>query len=200
MIRLKKKNKSDKKKTEKPFRLKFNFKEKTIVLLLFLAASLAIFFSAAILYTLIDGAIPFFEKISIIDFLTGTKWLPTGSVQAFGVLPLVANTLIIAGGALLIGAPLGVAAAIYLSEFASDRLRAIVKPIIELLAGIPSIVFAFFALMFIRPIFVDNFDAGYFNAISAIIVVAIINNTIPTANAAEWARPGGISPVATLPM
>ena len=174
MIRLKKKNKSDKKKTENPFRLKFNFKEKTIVLLLFLAASLAIFFSAAILYTLIDGAIPFFEKISIIDFLTGTKWLPTSSVQAFGVLPLVANTLIIAGGALLIGAPLGVAAAIYLSEFASDRLRAIVKPIIELLAGIPSIVFAFFALMFIRPIFVDNFDAGYFNAISAIIVVAIM--------------------------
>jgi phosphate ABC transporter permease subunit PstA/phosphate ABC transporter permease protein PstC len=174
MIRLKKKNKSDKKKSENPFRLKFNFKEKTIVLLLFIAASLAIFFSAAILYTLFDGAIPFFEEISLIDFLTGTKWLPTASVQAFGVLPLVANTLIIAGGALLIGAPLGVAAAIYLSEFASDKLRAILKPIIELLAGIPSIVFAFFALMFIRPIFVDNFDAGYFNAISAIIVVAIM--------------------------
>jgi len=174
MVWHKKKNKSDKKKSENPFHLKFNLREKTIVLLLFITASLAILFSAAIIYTLLDGAIPFFKEISIIDFLTGTKWLPTGSVQAFGVLPLVANTLIIAGSALLIGTPLGVAAAIYLSEFASDRLRVIVKPIIELLAGIPSIVFAFFALMFIRPIFVDNFDAGYFNAISAIIVVAIM--------------------------
>ena len=157
-----------------PFHQRFNFSEKTIVILLFIAASLAIFFSAAILYTLIDGAIPFFQKVSIIDFLTGLTWIPTESVQLFGVLPLVINTLIIAGVALLIGAPLGVAASIYLSEFASDRVRSIVKPIIELLAGIPSIVFAFFALMFISPYFVDNFGASYFNAISAIIVIAIM--------------------------
>ena len=157
-----------------PFHLKFNYREKTIVLLLFVAASLAIFFSAAILYTLIDGAIPFFEKVSIIDFLTGLVWIPTESVQLFGVLPLIIDTLIIAGVGLLIGAPLGVAAAIYLSEFASPRVRSVVKPVIELLAGIPSIVFAFFALMFISPFFVDNFGAGYFNAISAIIVIAIM--------------------------
>jgi len=157
-----------------PFRLKFNFREKTIVLLLFVAAILAIFFSAAILYTLIDGAIPFFQKVSIINFLTGLEWIPTESVQLFGVLPLIIDTLIIAGVALLIGAPLGVAAAIYLSEFASPRVRSVVKPVIELLAGIPSIVFAFFALMFISPFFVKNFGASYFNAISAIIVIAIM--------------------------
>ena len=168
------KRKKNKKKSINPFQLNFNLKEKTIVFLLFTTASLAIFFSAAILYTLIEGAIPFFEEVNIFEFLFGLKWLPTAAVHAFGVLPLIANTLIIAGGALFIGAPLGVAAAIFLSEFASNRLRNIVKPIIELLAGIPSIVFAFFALMFIRPIFVDNFGAGYFNAISAIIVIGIM--------------------------
>ncbi len=157
-----------------PFHQKFNLSEKTIVTLLFIAASLAIFFSAAILYTLIDGAVPFFKEVSIIEFLTGLSWIPTESVRLFGVLPLVINTLIIAGVGLLIGAPLGVAAAIYLSEFASERVRSIVKPIIEILAGIPSIVFAFFALMFISPFFVDNFGASYFNAISAIIVIAIM--------------------------
>ena len=157
-----------------PFRLKFNLQEKTIVFLLFLAASIAIFFSAAIIYTLLEGAVPFFSEISIIDFLIGTLWLPTESVRAFGVLPLVADTFIIAGGALLIGAPLGVAAAIYLSEFASPRIRSIVKPIIELLAGIPSIVFGFFALMFVSPFFVDVFGATYFNGISAMIVISIM--------------------------
>ena len=114
-----KKNKHDKTNEEHPFYLKFNFREKSIVLLLFIAASIAIFFSAAIIYTLLEGAVPFFSKISIIDFLTGMTWIPTESVKAFGVLPLVIDTFIIAGGALLIGAPLGVAAAIYLSEFAS---------------------------------------------------------------------------------
>ena len=165
------------KKTERaisknPFHQKFYFREKSIVALLLISASLSIFFSAAILYILIDGAILFFQEVSIIDFLTGLKWIP--AADAYGVLILVLNTLIIAGVALLIGAPLGIAAAIYLSEFASERVRSIVKPIIELLAGIPSIVFAFFALMFISPFFVDVFGASYFNAISAIIVIGIM--------------------------
>jgi len=155
-----------------PFHLKFNFREKTIVALLFLSASIALFFSAAILYTLIDGALPFFHEVNIIDFIFNLTWIP--ALKEFGVLILVIDTLIIAGVALLIGAPLGVAAAIYLSEFASERARSIVKPVIELLAGIPSIVFAFFALMFISPFFVDTFGASYFNAISAIIVIGIM--------------------------
>ena len=155
-----------------PFHLKFNFREKSIVFLLFISASIAIFFSAAIIYTLLDGAIPFFSEVPIIEFLTGTVWLPTR--ESFGVIPLVIDTLIIAGGALLIGAPLGIAAAIYLSEFASVRARSMVKPVIEILAGIPSIVFGFFALMFVSPFFVEYFGASYFNGISAMIVISIM--------------------------
>ena len=132
-----------------PFRLKFNFREKSIVTILFISASLAIFFSAAIIHTLLDGSLEFFSSISIIDFLFGTKWVPHGRDPFFGILPLLSGTFLVAGGALIIGAPLGIAAALYLSEFAGKRLRSFVKPIIEILAGIPSIVFAFFALMFI---------------------------------------------------
>jgi len=171
MVHLWKRNKPKGSIQKNPFHLKFNFPEKTIVTLLFISASIAIFFSAAILYTLIDGAIPFFEEINIFDFLFSFTWIP--ALEKFGVLILVLDTLIIAGFALLIGAPLGVAAAIYLSEFASERARSIVKPIIELLAGIPSIVFGFFALMFISPFFVQM-GASYFNAISAIIVIGIM--------------------------
>ena len=167
------KNKKSKFTNQKnPFRLKFNLKEKSIVTLLFISATLAIFFSIAIIYILLEGAIPFFGEVNIIDFLSGIVWVP-GKDQ-FGVLILVGATLIIAGLALLIGAPLGIAAAIYLSEFASQRTRSIVKPIIELLAGIPSIVFAFFALRTISPFLVEYFGASYFNGLSAIIVIAIM--------------------------
>jgi len=157
-----------------PFSLRFNLKEKLIVVLLFLSASIAIFFSAAIIYTLFDGSYDFFSEVNIIEFLTGTVWVPTEIFRAFGVLPLLSGTVLIAGGALLISIPLGVSAALFLSEFASLRLRSFVKPIIEILAGIPSIVYGFFALMFISPIFRDNFGASYFNAISAIFAVAIM--------------------------
>ena len=172
MSRLWKNKKSKVKNKKNPFQLKFNFKEKSIVFLLFISASIAIFFSIAIIYTLLEGAIPFFEEINIINFLTGFVWVP--ALDHYGVLILVAATVVIAGLALLIGAPLGIAAAIYLSEFASEKTRSIVKPIIELLAGIPSIVFGFFALTLISPYLVDNFGASYFNGLSAIIVIAIM--------------------------
>ena len=157
-----------------PFSLKFNFKENLIVILLFISASIAIFFSAAIIYTLFSGSYDFFSKVNLIEFLTGTIWVPTEIFRAFGVLPLLTGTILIAGGALLISIPLGVSAALFLSEFATVRLRSFVKPIIEILAGIPSIVYGFFALMFISPIFRDYFGASYFNAASAIIAVAIM--------------------------
>ncbi|KYK29154.1 hypothetical protein AYK20_00385 [Thermoplasmatales archaeon SG8-52-1] len=157
-----------------PFSLKFNFKENLIVILLFISASIAIFFSAAIIYTLFSGSYDFFSEVDLIEFLTGTIWVPTEIFRAFGVLPILSGTILIAGGALLISIPLGISAALFLSEFASIRLRSFVKPIIEILAGIPSIVYGFFALMFISPIFRDYFGASYFNAASAIIAVAIM--------------------------
>jgi phosphate transport system permease protein len=149
--------------------------EKFIILLLFLAASLAVIVSIAIIYTLVEGSYNFFTnpKVNIVEFLTGTQWIPSGGDPKFGILPLVAGTGLITIGAVLIGAPLGVGAALYLSEFAGRRVRAVAKPIIEVLAGIPSIVYGFFALMVISPFFRD-LGASYFNAISAIIVMAIM--------------------------
>ncbi len=159
-----------------PFRLKLNLREKIIVALLFSAASVAIIVSAAIIYTLADGSFSFFTapEVNILEFFTGSRWVPSGSDPSFGILPLLAGTTLIAGGALLIGAPVGIASALFLSEFAGKRLRSILKPIIEVLAGIPSIVYGFFALLFISPIFRECFGASYFNAASAIIVIAIM--------------------------
>jgi phosphate transport system permease protein len=161
---------------ENPFRMKFNLRERIIVALLFASASVAIVVSVAIIYTLADGAFTFFTDplVNLFDFFTGQKWAPSGANPSFGILPLLSGTILIAGGALIIGAPLGVAAAIFLSEFAGEKIRSFVKPIIEILAGIPSIVYGFFALMFISPLFRDLFDATYFNAASAIIVIAIM--------------------------
>lgn len=168
--------KSDKTNEQNPFYVKFNLKEKTITTLLFSSASVAVVVSIAIIYTLVEGSFTFFiaPEVNIFEFLFGTKWVPHGQHPSFGVLPLLSGTLLIAGGTILIGAPLGIGAAIYLSEFASNKIRSAVKPIIEILAGIPSIVYGFFALMFISPIFRETFGAGYFNAISAIIVMSIM--------------------------
>jgi len=111
-----------------PFRIKLNIHEKIIVALLFASASAAIVISAAIIYTLAEGSFSFFTDplVNLLEFLTGTRWVPSGNNPSFGILPLVSGTVLIAGGALLIGAPLGVAAAIFLSEFAGERLRSFV--------------------------------------------------------------------------
>jgi len=161
---------------ENPFYMKFNFREKIIVFLLFVSASAAIAISIAIIYTLAEGSFSFFTNplVNFLEFLTGVKWIPSGNNPSFGILPLLSGTVLIAGGALLVGAPLGLAAAVFLSEFAGYKLRSIVKPIIEILAGIPSIVYGFFALMFISPILREYFNANYFNAASAIVVIAIM--------------------------
>jgi len=129
-----------------PFHKKVDLKESLIVKLMFIAASLAIVVSLAILYTLINGSIDFFlsPKVSIIQFFIGTKWTPNGTDPSFGILPLLSGTVLIAGGSILIATPLGLGAALYLTQFANKKASSIAKPIIELLAGIPSIVYGFF--------------------------------------------------------
>ena len=127
-----------------------------------------------IIYSLLDGSAAFFGEVSLVEFLTGTKWVPSEHNGKFGVLPLFSGTLLIAGGAILIAGPIGIGGAIYLSEFAPSRLRKVFKPVIEVLAGIPSIVYGFFALMVISPYLRDWFGANYFNAGSAIIVVSVM--------------------------
>lgn len=158
------------------FNRKKAFKERFIIWMLFLTASIAIMVSAAIIYTLLEGSASFFldPAVNILEFFTGSKWTPNGTNPHFGLLPLFSGTLLVAGGALLIGAPLGIGAALYLSEFAAKRVRIIAKPVIEVLAGIPSIVYGFFALLVISPFFRQYFGASYFNAASAIIVMAIM--------------------------
>jgi len=155
---------------------KKGIKEQVIIWLLFLTASIAVVVSAAIIYTLVEGSVGFFfnPAVNILEFFTGSKWAPNGNNPHFGLLPLLSGTLLVAGGALLIGAPLGIGAALYLSEFAGKKVRSIAKPVIEVLAGIPSIVYGFFALLVISPILQQYFGASYFNAASAIIVMAIM--------------------------
>jgi phosphate ABC transporter permease protein PstC/phosphate ABC transporter permease subunit PstA len=150
--------------------------ETLIVWFLFAAASFAVVISAIIIWTLAQGSWEFFAdpRVTLWGFLTGTRWVPNGGQPSFGVLPLLSGTLLIAGGTLLIAAPLGVGAALFMSEFAGKRVRSILKPVIELLAGIPSVVYGFFALLVISPYLRTNLGASYFNALSAIIVMSVM--------------------------
>lgn len=141
---------------------------------LFLAASIAVVVTAGIIYTLLDGTLRFFAspETGIVEFFTSTQWHQ--SAMQFGIWPLVSGTVLIAGGAILLGGPLGIAAALYLSEFANDTVRAIGKPLVEVLAGIPSIVYGFFAIITISPILQAHLGAEFYNAASAMIVVGVM--------------------------
>lgn len=133
----------------------------------------------------VGGNTAFFQEVSLLDFLTDTQWSPQFSEKHFGILPLFCGTAMIAGIGGLVGLPLGLAAAIYLSEYAKPRLRRIIKPLLEILAGIPSVVYGYFALVFVtpyvlRPIFQTmlGIEVDIFNAMSAGIVVGVM--IIPT--------------------
>jgi phosphate transport system permease protein len=136
--------------------------------------------TAGIILSLLFETVSFFRDISLVDFFTGTKWGPTFRPASFGVLPLITATLLIAGVAVAVAFPLGLGAAIYLSEYASPRARKVIKPILELLAGIPTVVFGYFALTFVSLTFLRKFVPGPgggtlppFNALSAGIVVGM---------------------------
>ena len=145
-----------------------------VIGILFASASLSVIASGLIIYTLADGTLDFFlsEEAELWEFLTSTRWVPNGLNPSFGIWPLLSGTALIAGGSLLLAIPIGVSSALFLSEFCSNRTRRILKPLIEVLSGIPSVVHGFFALLVISPIIREYFDATYFNAASAIIVVA----------------------------
>ena len=146
------------------------------------SAFAAILISIAIVFTLLTEAINFFQdpEVTIKEYFTATRWTPTFKNPVYGVLPLISSTLYIAFIACLISFPLGLFSAIYLSEFASRRTRKVVKPIMEILAGVPTVVFGYFALNWITPNIVQRFipGSGVFNAISAGIAVGIM--IIPT--------------------
>lgn len=117
----------------------------------------------------------FFNLVPITDFILGTRWVPLLEPTSYGVLPLVWGTMLITFGAALIAIPIGLSSAIYLSEYASDRMRSILKPILELLAGIPTVVYGYFALTFVTPLLKLVFPTiQIFNALSGAIVVGIM--------------------------
>ena len=150
--------------------------EGSIVKYIFLAcASLSILTTLAILLTLSYQAYEFFKEISIIEFLTGTRWTPILKPRSYGVLPLVSGTLLVTVIAAMVAIPIGLSTAIFLSEYAPDWLRRIIKPILEVLAGIPTVVYGYFALTFVTPLLqVFLPDLIIFYALSAGIVMGVM--------------------------
>ena len=155
--------------------------EKIILASLFACGAASVLITIGIAVALIGPAIAFFQEVSVGEFLTGTKWAPRFKPPAYGVLPLVMGTLWTTGIALLVAVPFGLGAAVYLSEYAADRTRKVLKPILELLAGIPSVVFGFFALEFMTKVVLQDWlglPVGTFNVLSAGIVLGVM--IIPT--------------------
>ena len=139
------------------------------------AAGISIVTTIGIVIVLLRQSVGFFGEIPIWEFLGGTTWTPLFKPQNFGVLPLVGGTLLIAGIAGLVSLGLGLGAAIFLSEYAPERLRMFLKPVLEILAGIPTVVYGYFALTFVTPILRGIFpDVIIFNALSAGLVMGLM--------------------------
>lgn len=142
---------------------------------LFVCSAISLITTVAIIVLLLVESFGFFEHVSPSEFFFGTRWVPLLEPSSFGVLPLLWGTLQITILAAFIAIPMGLASAIYLSEYASDKVRAWVKPILELLAGIPTVVYGYFALTFVTPMLRKVIpDIQVFNALSASIVVGIM--------------------------
>lgn len=151
-------------------------RQESFVKKLFLVFSLvSIFTTLGIIFILVFQALGFFRKVSIVEFLTSTKWTPLFYEKHFGILPLLTGTVLITVIAILVAAPLGILTALFLSEYASPRVRRMVKPVLEILAGVPTVVYGYFALLFVTPLlrrFIPSI-AG-FNALSPGIVMGIM--------------------------
>jgi phosphate transport system permease protein len=142
---------------------------------LWLCAAASVFTTVGIVLVLLVESLQFFGEVAILEFLTGTTWTPHADPPKFGILPLACGTFLVASGSALIAIPLGLGAAIYLSEYATPGVRDVLKPVLEILAGIPSVVFGYLAIVFISPIVRQAFpQADIFNALNASIVVAIM--------------------------
>ncbi|MBO9349213.1 MAG: phosphate ABC transporter permease subunit PstC [Chloroflexus sp.] len=152
-----------------------NTREKLIQIALLLAATVSILTTIGIVFSLLSETIAFFSEVSIIEFLTETEWTPLFSIKKYGIWPLLLATLLTSAIALLVAVPLGLVAAIFLSEFASDNVRRTIKPLLEILAGIPTVVYGYFALTTVTP-FLQNFipTLSIFNSLSAGIVMGVM--------------------------
>jgi phosphate transport system permease protein len=150
-------------------------KERAIELVLFLAAFVSVATTVGIVIVLFSESFSFFQQVSLVDFLTDTQWTPLFADAHYGILPLLSGTLVTSGVALLLAIPLGTIIAMYLSEFAPFAVREIGKPFLELLGGIPTIVYGYFALLFVTPLLQRIFPSlPGFNMLSAGLVMGIM--------------------------
>ena len=150
-------------------------RDRIIELVLLAAGLVAVFTTVAIVFILFYESSFFFEHVSVKDFLTDTMWTPLFADARYGIMPLAAGTLTVTGVALLVAIPLGTVIAIYLSEFAPYRLRETVKPVLELLGAVPTVVYGYFALLMVTPVLQKIFpELPGFNMLSAGLVIGIM--------------------------
>jgi phosphate transport system permease protein len=155
--------------------------EKTTSGVFALCAAVTIVTTVAIFVTLLEPTLEFFSSVPVWDFLTGTEWSPnpSGGGLAFGIIPLVIGTLTVTIAAAFVALPIGTLTAVYLSEYATDRVRSILKPMLEILAGIPTVVYGYFAFVYVTPALQATLfpNLSAFNALSASLMIGIM--TIP---------------------
>ncbi|MFD1121674.1 phosphate ABC transporter permease subunit PstC [Methylophilus flavus] len=152
-----------------------NVKERIIELILMMAALVAVATTFAIVGVLLYESLSFFKTVSVVEFFTDTEWTPLFEDAHYGIMPLVSGTLTTSAIALAVAVPIGTVSAIFLSEFASHKTREIVKPILELLVGVPTVVFGYFALFFVTPLLQTIYpDLPSFNMLGAGIVMGIM--------------------------
>ncbi|HXF97286.1 MAG TPA: phosphate ABC transporter permease subunit PstC [Gaiellaceae bacterium] len=153
--------------------------EATAQALLLLAAAVSVLTTAGIVVSLLVPAVEFFREVSVLEFVTGTTWTPLFLDGEFGVLPLVLGTFLISLLAGAVAFPVGLGVAVYLSEYASGRARGLLKPVLEILAAVPTVVLGYFALTFVTPLLRDlGVQVDVFNALSASLVLGIM--LVPT--------------------
>lgn len=152
-----------------------DLRERIVEAILFTCAASAVAITTAIVVVLLVELAGFFERVSIVDFLTDTMWTPLFAEARYGILPLLCGTVLAAGVALIVAVPLGLMVALYLSEFAPVKVRETIKPFLELLEGVPTVVYGYFALLFVTPL-LRNFipDLPGFNVLSPGIVIGIM--------------------------
>lgn len=149
--------------------------EKSIPVILFLITSVSVLATIGILYTLISQSLEFFSRESFTTFITSANWNPYGAEPEFGIWALIMGTLKVVVIATVFAVPVGLGAAIYLSEYATDRIRKTIKPVLEVLAGIPTVVYGFFAINFVTPVLQSIWsEISLYNAVSAGLVVGIM--------------------------
>ncbi len=147
--------------------------ERIVRVVLLTCSAVSVATTIGIVLSLFQGTATFFGTVPLVDFITGTSW--NTAHEEYGILPLVSNTLEIAVIAAVVGLPVGLASAIYLSEYADERVRKVLKPVLELLAGVPTVVFGYFALTWVTPQLKSVIPSvQVFNALSAAIVVGVM--------------------------